>query len=475
MANLFAITAASNSVLLNPQRQGEAAFTVSNVSGRPLRGRAILAPENPAAAGWLSVDGAVERDFVIAGVQQFMVNIAVALDAPVGSYPFRLDMVDVANPDETLTQGPTVTFVVPTAPPPPPPKKPFPWWIIAVIVGVLVVGGIVAFLIFRNVDVPNVVGRPLTEARQALDDASLTVGTTTDRATGSVAPDVVLEQNPAAGQSVRRNSPVDVVVEAPRVSVPNVVGQAQAAAQQNLTAAGLRVGTVAERVTGAGPGAVVDQNPRAGDQVVRNTAVNLGIEAPRVTVPNVQGRPRSEAEQAIRNASLRVGAITFQGTLRQNPNTIVDQNPNGGQAVLRNTAVNLFIEADRIFSGQRTLPDNNSINLENGSVGTGGNNDIRLDANIINLPPSATRTLEVVGNARLARAPNGVDRLGLCRAALTTAPIVAIEINGLDRGDRICVRTRDNHIAELTLVNVPRPIPFPSSGQLIIDIVTWAN
>ncbi len=44
MASPFAITVASNTVLLDSKRQGQTTFTVSNLSGRPLHVRAHLVP-----------------------------------------------------------------------------------------------------------------------------------------------------------------------------------------------------------------------------------------------------------------------------------------------------------------------------------------------------------------------------------------------------------------------------------------------
>ena len=149
MPSPFAVTAVSNSVSLDEKRHGEAAFTVFNASGRPIRGRARLVPESPEAGGWLSLAGTAERDFIIAGTEQYTAHIAVPGDAPAGSYAFRLDMVGVENPDELFTQGPTVSFEVSEAPSP----KPFPWWaVIAAVAGlilccVLAVGG---YLVYQN-------------------------------------------------------------------------------------------------------------------------------------------------------------------------------------------------------------------------------------------------------------------------------------------------------------------------------------
>jgi hypothetical protein len=77
MPSPFAITTASNTVLLNDKRQGQVSFTVSNISGRPLRGRARLVPQNPATAGWLKIIGEAERELAIAGTQQCPVQVTV--------------------------------------------------------------------------------------------------------------------------------------------------------------------------------------------------------------------------------------------------------------------------------------------------------------------------------------------------------------------------------------------------------------
>jgi hypothetical protein len=147
MANPFAITAASNSVPLRDDRSGQAVFTVFNASGRPIRGRARVVAEDPNAEQWLSLVGDAERAFGIAGTEQFVVQIEAPATAPAGAMRFRLDMVDVENPDENYSRGPTVTFQVPEAPAP---SKPFPWWIVAVVAGIIVLIG-VAFVVSGNI------------------------------------------------------------------------------------------------------------------------------------------------------------------------------------------------------------------------------------------------------------------------------------------------------------------------------------
>ena len=148
MANPFAITAATNSVSLNSTRQGQASFTISNTTTQHVRSRARVVAPSATAESWLKLLGEAERDFASQESQQYIVQIAVPPNAPAGEYAFRLDMVDVANPDDNFSEGPTVKFIVPVIAPPA--RKPFSWWIIAVIAGVLIIIGGSIFAIVHN-------------------------------------------------------------------------------------------------------------------------------------------------------------------------------------------------------------------------------------------------------------------------------------------------------------------------------------
>jgi hypothetical protein len=135
----------ANTLILDDTRQGRVQFTVNNVSGRPLTrvaARLTAMPESTAPYGkWLKVAPDGFREFKIADSLQYTALIAVPPDGAAGSYSFRLDVWDDANPDDTLANGPGITFTVPPAPAPKP-KAAFPWWIPAVIVAlvVLIVG-----------------------------------------------------------------------------------------------------------------------------------------------------------------------------------------------------------------------------------------------------------------------------------------------------------------------------------------------
>jgi hypothetical protein len=126
MAAAFVITTATNTVLLGPDQTGTASFTVTNETGRAVRARSTLVAIDPTQASWLTLGGAVERNYPIGGTEQVAASVAVPLGGTAGLYPFRLDVVSVDLPDEDWAQGPVVAFQLQDTkvPPPPPPVQP---------------------------------------------------------------------------------------------------------------------------------------------------------------------------------------------------------------------------------------------------------------------------------------------------------------------------------------------------------------
>ncbi|MHC4434260.1 MAG: PASTA domain-containing protein, partial [Planctomycetota bacterium] len=126
--------------------------------------------------------------------------------------------------------------------------------------------------------VPGVVGQPQADAEVAIRDAGLMVGALTSEHSGTVPLGHVISQNPTAGSLVPEGSAVDLVISLGPVTVPDVVGLAQADAQTAIEAAGLTVGTVNQQNSVTVPvGAVISQVPVGGTQVAPGSAVDLVV------------------------------------------------------------------------------------------------------------------------------------------------------------------------------------------------------
>jgi hypothetical protein len=138
MFRVFAITTSTPSIRLNAAGQGELTFTVSNALGRPVRGRAVVELEGATPREWLTLEGEPERDFPPDGTHQYTVKVNVPPGTPQGQHAFHLSVVNVANPDEEFTVGPSASFQVPL-PQAPAPKKKLPLQWIALAAGVLLI------------------------------------------------------------------------------------------------------------------------------------------------------------------------------------------------------------------------------------------------------------------------------------------------------------------------------------------------
>jgi serine/threonine-protein kinase len=132
-----------------------------------------------------------------------------------------------------------------------------------------------------NVRVPHVAGTAQTPAVRQLNTLGLRPQVVYRKSSEPV--NRVLEQAPGAGTSVRRNSHVSLVVSSgpnpqPATAVPNVVGEDQATAANNLRSAGFEVVVLNRPVTtSTQDGNVVDEQPHGGSSIPSGSQVTLFV------------------------------------------------------------------------------------------------------------------------------------------------------------------------------------------------------
>ena len=139
---------------------------------------------------------------------------------------------------------------------------------------------------------------------------------------------------------------VSITATAPQVTVPNVVGLTQAAAQSAILAAQLTVGTITPTPSPTVPaGQVISQTPVGGTQVAKGSAVNLVVSTGSggVTVPSVVGLSRSAAQAAILGAQLTIGVVSTAASDSVPSGNVVGQTPAGGASAPKGTAVSLVV------------------------------------------------------------------------------------------------------------------------------------
>jgi eukaryotic-like serine/threonine-protein kinase len=218
------------------------------------------------------------------------------------------------------------------------------WWILGA-VGVIVVA-VLAYLLLNGgsgntASVPSVVGDTQQQAVTAVQKPVVVKVASSDKV------GIVIKSTPAFGTKVPPHSTVTLDVSAgpKKVTVPNVVGDSEATAQNTLQRLGLQVQTKTDPTSTLAQGKVARQNPGAQTQVAPGSTVTLYISGGGVQVPSVIGDPQGTAESILTNAGFKVKVVTVAGPAGSTPGTVFNQQPGNQSTEPAGSTVTIFVAA----------------------------------------------------------------------------------------------------------------------------------
>ncbi|WP_329144327.1 Stk1 family PASTA domain-containing Ser/Thr kinase [Streptomyces niveus] len=173
--------------------------------------------------------------------------------------------------------------------------------------------GSVTLVISRGpeiVRVPDLTGKSLADAKDALKKAGLAPGVITRSFDEETAQGEIIRSQPKAGTELRPDAGVALVVSKGRpVHMPDVTGQSEEEATASLEDAGLDVKIAAERVNSPeDAGSVAEQSAKEGSRLARGDTVTLTIsKGPRmIAVPDVTGKSIDDARAELTDAGFEV-------------------------------------------------------------------------------------------------------------------------------------------------------------------------
>jgi fibro-slime domain-containing protein len=200
--------------------------------------------------------------------------------------------------------------------------------------------------------VPDMVGGTESYAVSAIAAADLTVGNKIYEHSDTIAKDVVISQDPAAGTVVTVDSAVNLEVSLGGPIVPDVVGMAEATASSEITAAELTVGNITSDYSDTwSQGQVISQDPGAGTALSIGSPVDLVVSLGQPTVPTVVGESEENAQSLITGQSLTVGNVGYQYDDTVAAGTVIDQDPVSGTTVPVGSPVDIVVSL-----GENTPP-----------------------------------------------------------------------------------------------------------------------
>ncbi len=204
----------------------------------------------------------------------------------------------------------------------------------------------------QSTNVPAVQGETLSQAKQAITKAHLTVGVIQHQHSSQVASGDVVSTSPSAGQSVPVGSAVVIVVSSgkPLVSVPNVVGQSQASATSSLQSAGLSVTSTTQTSASTPAGNVISESPASGTLVAPGSTATIVVAQAQpkkpnntATVPDVKGDTTAAANSALSAAGFSVSQTTKTVSNKSKDGTVLSQSPSSGATAKKGSTVTIVV------------------------------------------------------------------------------------------------------------------------------------
>lgn len=322
----FAVTG-SGEFALKPDRTGTTTFTVTNLTGRPVRVRLQPKAEAPGSDSWYSLAGDPEVPMAVGATITVDVRAKVPADAAAGRQSMHLRAVDEADP-ELLTDGQAVAVVIPPAP-----VKPDrgPWLAIIIVALVLLLGGGVAiwWFLLRPTPAPphptasaSTPGAPVLVAPPLITGMPNAAATLTANAGDWQGADSFTYQWVSCDAMANNCAPIASATTAAYVLSDGDVGR-----------------FVRVSVTANGPGGTSHAD-----------SANVGpIHVTQVKVPNVRTETWSQASGHLQALGLQIQATNPGGLTWCS--TVVAQNPATDAVVDKGTVVQVTLQIEPFCTG----------------------------------------------------------------------------------------------------------------------------
>ncbi len=193
--------------------------------------------------------------------------------------------------------------------------------------------------------VPATAGTTREEASEKLEAAGFEVKAQTVNSS-AVEEGLVIHSEPSAGETATHGSAVTLFVSAgPKLArVPVLVGSQRRLAVQQIRGRGL-VPVISEEESETSPGQVIAQSPDAGSQVEPGSTVTITVSSGKqqARVPNVIGKLRAEAVQALRDADLSPTVEEEETEVPGQVGRAIDQFPPPGTELDPGAAVTVVV------------------------------------------------------------------------------------------------------------------------------------
>ncbi len=187
----------------------------------------------------------------------------------------------------------------------------------AAIVLFLIIGFATGLFGGKDIEAPDFKNMTLKEAKTAAKEYNIKIKKGDEVISEDVEKGCIVSQDPEAGTTIKTGSTVTVNISKGLGdgSVPDLKGKKQSELSDYLKAAGFELGTVSEEASDQEKGTVLSQDPAAGEEVEKGTAINVVVSdgsKAKATVPYLVGKSINDAQSALTKAGLSLGSISYE-------------------------------------------------------------------------------------------------------------------------------------------------------------------
>jgi len=199
----------------------------------------------------------------------------------------------------------------------------------------------------REVTMPNLVGKKVSEANQLLRSSGLVLRVA-DRVYSELPANVVVRQTPTAGLLMKVSQQAHVVLSLGQreLTIPRLEGTTLRISRIEMLRAGLQIGEVSNiSIANEPPDTVVVQNPKPGTGAATprvDVLVSQGDRDKAYVMPHLVGLNETDAQHRLDLASLR-RKVNLVAAPQWPHGAVIDQTPAGGSRIAANSAVELTV------------------------------------------------------------------------------------------------------------------------------------
>ena len=222
--------------------------------------------------------------------------------------------------------------------------------IIAVIAAAVIAAliGILALTGGEEIEAPDFKGMTMQQAQDLADKMDIKVKEGDEVISDEVDKGLIVSQNPEAGSTIKTGSTITVNISKGLGdgSVPDLTGKMKDELSDYLEAAGFKLGAVTTKASDEPEGTVLSQNPKAGSEVERGTAIDVVVSdgsKAKATVPYLVGRSLDEAKNELANANLKTGNVSYDFSSTYAEGEVMWQQYDAGAAIDKGSSVKLRV------------------------------------------------------------------------------------------------------------------------------------